>query len=298
MNNKVRITLCRNIDNGKNSNALLAELSEILNQNIGKKIEIDFIKVDFIAANQLSVIAALFNEFCLDKKSKIIVLNVSAKIAEVMKKNGFGKYMGLEETQDIYHTTIPHKKFLVNQSLEFEKYLLLHIFQRDDIPLMSQQAKNTIIDNFLEIFNNAKDHANTKEIYTCGQFFPKSKMLYFTITDIGRTIKENVESYFSLLNIKKSDEFCIQWAFQEGNSTRMENSPGGLGLSMINHFVTMNQGRLTIMSADELYECERNRVRFFKMNHSFKGTVVTVGINMNDSFAYLAVGNSIEQILF
>ena len=101
MNNKVRITLCRNIDNGKNSNALLAELSEILNQNIGKKIGIDFIKVDFIAANQLSVIAALFNEFCLDKKSKIIVLNVSAKIAEVMKKNGFGKYMGLEETQDI-----------------------------------------------------------------------------------------------------------------------------------------------------------------------------------------------------
>ena len=38
----------------------------------------------------------------------------------------------------------------------------------------------------------------------------------------------------------------------------------------------------------------RNRL----LDHRFRGTIVTVGINMKDTFSYLAVDNTIAQIIF
>lgn len=38
---------------------------------------------------------------------------------------------------------------------------------------MNSVYKNSIIDNFLEMFNNVIDHANSSYVYVCGQFFRK-----------------------------------------------------------------------------------------------------------------------------
>ena len=48
--------------------------------------------------------------------------------------------------------------------------------------------------------------------------------------DIGETIKYNVDRYDEL-----NAEVCnrIQWAMQEGNSTRKNGTPGGLGFSVV-----------------------------------------------------------------
>lgn len=287
-----------NIDNGIKSNELLANLSEILDGKQVDEIILDFSKVDFVAANQLAVIAAIIEELWVKKNIRVVVRNISKKVQAVMQKNGFGMHLGLERKMDKYHTVIPYECFLIDGSLEFEKYLLLYIFQRKDIPLMSDTAKNTIIDNFLEIFNNVKEHANTNHIYACGQFFPTSDVLYFTIVDIGKTISENVQKYLKSISKEIEEKYYIEWALKEGNSTRINNAPGGLGLSMINKFISLNKGNLMVMSGDEIYEYSKNKSRFLMSEHYFKGTIVTIGINMTDSFAYLAINDNIEQILF
>lgn len=292
----MRIDIGRDIDNGIKSNECLAKLSNILYENKDEDVQLDFRKVRFLAANQLAVIAAIVEELC--RNNDVSVGNISNKVKLVMQKNGFGKHLKLEPKADKFHTTIPYQLFRIDESEEFERYLLLYIFQREDIPRMSERARNTIIDHFLEIFNNVKEHANTGHIYSCGQFFPRSSILYFTICDIGKTIPDNVKEYLNDISREIDEKYCIEWALKEGNSTRTNDSPGGLGLSMINRFVELNKGRLMVMSGNEIYEYSKNKSRFLISGSCFRGTIVTIGINMADSFSYLAINDNIEQILF
>ena len=217
---------------------------------------------------------------------------------KVMQKNGFGDMLGFTAIKDTFHTVIPYHRFSRDESMEFEKYLILHIFQRNDIPYMSEAAQNTIIDNILEIFNNVKEHTTSQYVYACGQFFPRSSMLYFSIVDIGETIKENVEQYLEMKNIELDKGSYIEWAMETGNSTRVKGSPGGLGFSMLSRFIELNKGTLSIVSGCECYEFAGKGYRTCLMEYSFRGTIVTVGINMKDTFSYLAINDSIEQIIF
>lgn len=284
-----------NIDNGRRAHNTLALLSEKLNKHKGEAIAIDFKKVTFIAANQMAVFSALFDSFCANENSSIVIRNVSQKLSNVMRKNGFGRMLGMESREDNFHTTIPHRHFFISEIDEFEKYLLFNIFQRNDIPVMTSEAKNAIIDNILEIFNNVKEHTSTRNIYSCGQFFPKSSVLFFTIVDIGETIKYNVDRYGGLeLGVCNR----IQWAMQEGNSTRKNGTPGGLGFSVLSKFVRLNQGQLYIVSDDECYEFCKGKERYGNLKYSFQGTIVTVAINMDDNFSYLSVDKNIEPIIF
>ncbi len=296
------LTIKIDIDNELKAKNLLAKLSEVLYNSKENEITINFEYVSFIAANQLAVLGALFDEFCSIPDKHIYLYNLSPKLESVMKKNGFGKRLGYDQLKDEFHTTIPYRQFETHESIEFEKYLTMNIFQRNDIPSMSEAAKNTIIDNTLEVFNNVKEHTTSKFIYACGQFFPKSEKLYFSIVDIGETIKENVIDYFAEMEHSMENEIdshsYIEWAMQEGNSTRKEDSPGGLGFSMLSRFIELNRGELSIVSDDECYEFKKNKYRTSKMKYRFKGTIVTVAINMRDSFSYLAINDSIEQIIF
>lgn len=290
------------IDNGLKANNVLSQLSEVLESEKEKEVRINFDGVGFIAANQLAVLGALFDEFCVKKEAHIYLDNLKPNLRQVMQKNGFGQNIGLDPIKDRFHTTIPYKHFRISESTEFEKYLIMHIFQRTDIPVMTEAAKNAITDNILEVFNNVKEHTSASYVYACGQFFPKSKKIYFSIVDIGETIKENVDNYFKDMGICKKDELResnhIQWAMMEGNSTRKENSPGGLGFSILSKFIALNKGELSIVSDDECYEFKSNKYRTRQLAHRFKGTIVTVAINMSDTFSYLAINDSIEQIVF
>ena len=53
-------------------------------------------------------------------------------MSNVMRKNGFGKMLGMEPKEDSFHTTIPHRRFFINEIDEFEKYLFLwSIFSKE-----------------------------------------------------------------------------------------------------------------------------------------------------------------------
>lgn len=285
----VSISILNNIDTGFSSHSRLSKLAHYMSTLNAKKITIDFSKVNFIASNQFAIFGCILSAYSAKcPESKIYFLNLNAKITETIRKNGFYRHLGFEKLPDTYNTVIPYTIFNIDEINEFERYILLRIFNRSDIPQMSEMAKSNIMDNILEIFNNVKEHTHSNKVFTCGQYFPKSSLLYLTIVDSGETIPYNVNMHFNDKNLKPPVN-ALEWAMVAGHSTRIAETPGGLGLSLLKDFVGLNEGLLYIVSGNETYEKKGKQERYKYMEVPFTGTIVTVAFNLSDTHTYSMV---------
>lgn len=294
----ITIRIKKDIDTGFSAHTRLSQLAYLLTTADVKTVNIDLEKVNFIASNQFAILGCILNTYReTHPDTKIFLLNMKKKISETIQKNGFYYHLGLKKIEDTYNTVIPYTIFDIDKIDEFEKYILLRIFGRPDIPKMSTKVKNSIVDNILEIFNNVKEHTHSLKIYTCGQYFPRSSLLYFTVVDSGETIPYNVLSYFNDIN-EAVPEKTLEWAIQEGNSTRITATPGGLGLSLLRDFIELNQGKLYIVSGNETYEKLGSNDRHKYMDYDFPGTIVTVAFNLSDKNFYSLRSEDFTEIKF
>lgn len=290
------IVYSKNWENNVITYNILNELLEKLVNNNNKKFLLDFGNVTFIAANILAILGAILEYTLIRKGHKVAFANIRPNVKRLMQKNGFHKYFKWEDVEDTYHTTIEYKAFKANttQLVEFEKYILLNIFDREELPIMTSSVQDRIVDNFLEIFNNVIDHAESKYVYVCGQYFYKTKKLVFTIVDIGKTIAENVNEYLGDKSNKISN--TIEWAIVLGNSTKAQSAPGGLGFGIILDFLRKNKGGFIIVSGNESYELTNSKERFGKLRKSFYGTIVTISFNLDDDFSYILIDDDIIEL--
>jgi hypothetical protein len=80
----------------------------------------------------------------------------------------------------------------------------------------------------------------------CGQRYPKIKELKLTIVDFGVGIPSNVRLYKK--HERRPDQLpapsCMEWAFQNGTSTKQGDTaePRGLGLDLLHDFMRNNGG--------------------------------------------------------
>lgn len=126
---------------------------------------------------------------------------------------------------------------------------------------------------------------------------PSRKFLYFTVVDAGETIPYNVERYIEKYGMDKVNNY-LDWAIQEGNSTRDSCAPGGIGLSLIKDFISLNKGELHIVSGEDIFEYNSRGERYRKMDYSFPGTIVTLAFNLGDESKYYFTHEDIDQIEF
>ena len=291
-------TVKKDLQNGFSSHNQLCKLASDLQQTTSTKVNIDFSKINFIAANLFSVLGCIFSEFNFRNDNNLLRINgLKASILDTAKKNGFCQHIGIKKIPDTDNSVIPYKRFLVDEIIEYEHYLTRNLFTRKDLPQMSQEAKDSIRDSLLELFKNVKDHTTSKYVYTCGQYFPQSYMLYFTIVDIGETIAHNVNEYHSMHNLPYP-AYPLQWAMKSGNTTSITQTPRGIGLSLITKFVSLNQGAFFIISETETFEIQKNKERFLKLDYSFPGTVVTIGFNLHDDAIYYLSSETNNTIQF
>ena len=249
---------------------------------------LDFSGVDFISANLFAFLGACIHYLHKNNKLRIKVRGINEKLKRVIQKNGFCRHFSMPQISDSYKTTIQYRIFnATTESLvEFEKYLLINLFSNSKVPVMTNALKNQIIDNLLEMFNNVIDHTKANEVFVCGQVFPNKRKLFFSIVDIGTTIKENVEA-FSLCRNTPRPPHCIEWAIVGGNTTMAGNEPGGMGLTILSSFISENNGAISILSDNEYYEFSEGRIKTKTIDYRFIGTVVTICINLNDNNIYL-----------
>lgn len=286
MEKEVIIEIPLNIQTEKSTYEFLANFAQQLKSTTCDTLIIDMSKVQFVASNQFAVLGCLLDDFVRkNEKTTIRLKGLNNIIIDMIRKNGFYVHCGLEPLPDLHNTVVPYKIFDVQDIKKYESYLTLKIFSREDLPPMSLQYKHMIQDYLLEAFKNVNDHTTSTFVYTCGQFFPKSGLLYFTIVDSGETIPYNVTRY---LQKHGSCLSCssLQWALQEGTSTLDDAGPRGVGLYLIKDFINSNQGRITIISGTECYEFSNSKERYLTFEHSFPGTIVTLAFNLNDKTYY------------
>lgn len=278
----------KNLDDNRNSYLELIQLFHKLNTGSNYDILLDFSDVTFVSGNLLALFGCCLDNAAVKREHRIFFANLHKKIKTVMQKNGFHKHFSWEKIDDTHHSTIAYTIYEASTAHleDFERYLFLHVFSREELPSMESSFRDRIIDNFLEIFNNVIDHADTERVFTCGQYFPKTDKLIFSIVDSGRTIEENVTKFLKKYNQEIPDN-TLQWAVEPGNSTKADTAPGGLGFYFLIEFIRMNKGGFTVISGKEIYEINKTKERFAKMDTDFPGTIVTVTINLKDDQLYL-----------
>jgi len=98
---------------------------------------------------------------------------------------------------------------------------------------------NAITGQMWEIYANAFEHSSTPVgIFSCGQYFPKSRELLLAVADFGVGIPSNVRF---CAGEPLSAKEAMHWAFVRGNSTAQEfGFPRGVGLDLLKEFIRIN----------------------------------------------------------
>ncbi len=174
--------------------------------------------------------------------------------------------------RDGYQTTIEYLKLKPEHGRYFTEVLVTKLLSHPEYPDLASEAKKKIYESILEIFDNAKHHSETMQIYTCGQYFPQKNSIKYTITDTGIGIPERI---FKTYGRKLDSRRAIEWAIEYANSTK-QNASGGIGLYDLKDFIAKNQGRIHIVSADGFYELDPSGERFLLFDKPFPGTIVNM----------------------
>lgn len=278
----------------RNTFAGFSEFQRISNQVYdlkGKKIIFDFSDTVWFDANLCSILGAIFlNMF--EQGNEIHIWNLRVNIKTIFQKNGFLEYFDLDPEQDIYGTTVKFKVFDQMENTGFQSYLNKELFPKLNGKLdIDEEYKNYLSSILDEVYQNARIHGQTKRIIVCGQWFPNERVLKFTVTNLGKTIYENVVcKQYDIINQAEA----IDWATMKGNTTR-EDGSGGLGLYQLKEFISINKGRMHIVSGNGYWGLSNaidNQKREF--DYELKGTIVNLEIRLDDIHHYELEENKLE----
>jgi len=203
---------------------------------------------------------------------------------QILLKNDFLTYYGKNREVDTNHTTIRFQKLKPTDGRFFKTYVIEELIGRQELPNMSMALKEKIVEGIYEIFVNAQIHSETKNIYTCGQFYPNKNTIEFTIVDTGVGFKEKINARFnSTMNAVQA----IQWATEDKHTTK-ENVTGGIGLAILKEFIEKNNGKMQIISDGGFYEFKQQKItsQLFS-NGQFPGTIVNLQFCTDDRSNYM-----------
>lgn len=281
----------------ENSYQSFSKLITMYDYLVGLLVEdviIDFSNTTYLEANLSALMGAIFD--ATDVFVSIDFANFKPQVQKILQKNDFLSNYGYPKIEDYYSTTIKYRKFKAADNQLFYQYINDELLTKHDFPKMSESFRKEFAISLLEIFVNAKIHADCDYVYTCGQYFPNKKDLYFTIVNTGTTIKQNVCNFFNREDISAIQ--AIQWAIKKDTTTKQGIS-GGLGFDTVRRFIEQNKGSLQVISDNGyLYEDIYDRISVNEFNDTFIGTVVNLKIKMDDTQDYLTEDEQIDEIFF
>lgn len=246
-------------------------------------IEIDMSGTRWFEANMCAVLGALLYRLG-DRLNAVRLINMQRQVEKALSQNAFLTHYGSEPLLDEWGTTITYQRFETKDERYFANYIDNELMQRRQIPVMSLELKKKFTESIFEIFSNATFHSGTElGIFSCGQYHPKNHLLKFSVTDLGIGIRENIKK---VRRFDFTPERAIQWATQDGNTTRMGSVSGGLGLKLLRDFIDLNGGSIQIISDAGYWERKERHTNVARLRRSFPGTVVSIEIKTNDTQSY------------
>jgi hypothetical protein len=261
----------------------LVQLYEQTKGQFLEDIVIDLEKASWFDADMCAPLGAILYKLGKDLNS-VHLVNLQGPVEKILSKNGFLSSHGGERIHDKWGTTIPYQRFDRKDDRFFASYIEAEFMKRKQLPRMTVGLRKKFRESIFEIFSNAVIHSETKEgIFSCGQFFPMSHKIDFCVADLGIGIRRNVEEK---VGISLSPADAIDWAIRDGNTTKRGPIPGGLGLKLLREFVTLNRGKLQIVSDAGFWCSKAGKIESGALSSPFPGTIVCLEVNTRDRSSY------------
>lgn len=289
MSNQAKVSLgeIRSTQQGFSS---LAVLAANLGGCLFDTVEVDFSACTWFDANMSAPLGVVFAH-AVDNLNTIKLVGLQPGVETILSKNSFLAGFGKPKREDTHGTTIPYRRFTATDDRYFAAYLNQYL-RGKDLPIMSNALSERFKNSILELFVNAAMHSESKlGVFACGQYFPQRHRLDFCVADGGIGFRRKI---YKELGLKMNSDKAIEWALQEGNTTRKGSVPGGLGLKLINEFIALNKGRIQIVSDRGYWEFSPQGETLARIDTPFPGTVINIEINTADNQSY-RLGSEVES---
>lgn len=150
--------------------------------------------------------------------------------------------------------------------------------------IMNEKASAILSSYFYEIYQNSFSHSQSPiGVFSCGYWM--SNHLFFSIYDMGIGIPANVRKH---IDSAMSSSKCVEWAFQEGNTTLDETLiKRGLGLSRLERFIQLNHGTMAMYTDDVCYTVETDKKEMSVLETPIKGTLIIIRIKADSEHIYV-----------
>ncbi len=234
------------------------------------------------------------------------------KLNEALTNVGFfSEYIkSVNKGKDRYGTMIPytHVPLIDNSNEIAELYTIFKDRLKKHMGNHSLALQKKIFQKILEIFSNVFRHSQSELGLICsGQFYPNNKKFNFTIVDAGVGIDYNVNEYLRKTHVLNSDTLLkmekqkfeilnayesIIWAIQDRHSS---TGRGGLGLKLLIDLIEKSDGVLEIISNNGYYSLRKNNEIKKLLTVPFKGTIVSIELNADESKYYYLKEESNEN---
>jgi len=248
-------------------------------------IHIDFSQCIQFDGNLCAAMGAIFDSFYT--KTKIMIhLPKERSVRRVLSRNQFLRAWKVDTKVQERENYVKYSKFKRTDEEGFKQYIDKELIAKQLFPAHTKDVGDNLVESIYEIYANAMMHGETEYVYSCGEYKESDKTFEMAIVDLGRTIATNVNTYLYRKEQlpPRSDCDAILWAFVKGNTTK--ENPGGLGLSLLQEFVKLNEGSLHMVSASGFIEYSNNQFRSHPLDKQFPGTIVNIKFNFNDPKNY------------
>lgn len=267
---------------------ILSSLWEMLSsKNIGQTVFLNFDAVNLIDANLSAAIGAILDESSKRDISIFLTMPKVKSVRRSLSRIGFLGAFSVDTKIEDRENYIKYKRFSAKETVEFKEHIHSDLIQKKRFPQCTKKAEDKIIESIYEVFANAVSHTGCEYVYSCGECHEHEQipMLDMTITNLGKTIPQNVNEYFAKKGKEKlSSKDTLLWAFEEGNTTK--SVPGGLGLAILREFIDLNEGEIQMVSGDAMLEYKNKTFSAKSLEKQFPGTIVNLKINCADNKTY------------
>ena len=289
---KIRLPKIRHDSNGFEA---LVRLSAKAKDCLFEDIEIEMSDATWFDADMCAPFGAILYQLG-HQMNDIKLSNIPDSVSKILSRNGFLSHYGRETLPDYWGTTIPYRRFDAKDDRYFAGYIEDEFVQRSEMPRMSRGLIKKFRESVFEIFSNAVIHSQTElGIFSCGQYFPKRDRLDFAVADLGIGIRQNI---LENTQIELTAWQAISWATDGKNTTKRGRIPGGLGLKLLKEFISLNGGRIQIVSDSGYWALDGGKVSTKEMAYSFPGTVVSIEIDTADKRTYRLSSEISEDDIF
>ena len=262
--------------------------------------------------NVESVFFSCSQDAMYDKMSKAYLLNVwlymsTYKIVKIHKFLGKmiystisiedgARFKEINIIDDITDENLTYYRFHGDKNVKKPVDEMAKLLVEKNLCINSETVKEFLSTTIGEIFSNSINHSEQDEIffmydiiYEKGDFY-----LCINIIDYGTTIIANVYNFFDkeeYLDGKK----CIEWAIQNGNTTRIGS--GGYGLPTLISYIKSTGGNLYILSGNANYRLESGNETILDSKGVFSGTSITFKVKLYDTQRQITYDSEKESLV-